>query len=159
VLASATPAWWIATLPVAGALLGVALGQFMPEWFRRRSTAEARYDAAIAAVATMRSAHHGVSLDFPAEWVKASTPAEHAQDKHELSKEALKRWLDAAAEARAALAALYPWSPDLRAYWDRPFIDEQDFDSLMRLLFERRRAPLARFDASGRRLREPVSPR
>lgn len=126
------------------------MGQFVPEWFRRRSVAEARYDAAIAAVASMRSAHHGVGLDFPADLVKAPTPAEHARDKHELSKQAFTRYLDAAADARSALAALYPWSPDLRRYWDQPFIDEQQFEPLMDRLFERRHMPLARFDARGR---------
>lgn len=151
-IGSSTPEWWIVVLPVAGALLGVALGQFVPEWFRRRSGAEARYDVAIAAVATMRSAHHGVGLEFPAGWVKAATDGELAQDQHELSKEALKRWLDAAAEARSALAALYPWSPDLRPYWDQPFLPEDEFEALMRLLFERRRTPSARFNEAGQRL-------
>jgi hypothetical protein len=122
----------------------------VPEWFRRRSLAEARYDAAIAAVATMRSAQHGVGLDFPAEWVRAPTLEEHARDKHELSKQAFTRYLDAAAEARSALAALYPWSPDLRRHWDQPIISEQEFEPLMELLFERRRTPLNRFDERGR---------
>lgn len=139
-------------LPVLGALVGVLVGQFAPEWIRRRAAAEARYDAAIAAVATMRSAHHGVQLDFPAAWVQATTEEEHARDRHELSKDALKRYLDAAAHARSALASLYPWSPDLRSYWDRPFIPEDKFEPLMRLLFERRRSPLAQFDAEGRRV-------
>ncbi len=101
----------------------------------------------------MRSAQHGVMLDFPAEWVRAPTPHDHARDKHELSKQALTRYFDAAAEARAALAALYPWSPDLRRHWDQPIIDESEFEPLMELLFERRRAPLARFDERGRALR------
>ncbi|HEX8085266.1 MAG TPA: hypothetical protein VF529_13320 [Solirubrobacteraceae bacterium] len=150
IAAASTPAWWIVVLPVAGTLLGVAMGQFVPEWFRRRTAAEARYDAAIAPVAKMRSAHHGVQLDFPAAWVQAPTAEQHARDKHELSKQAFTRYLDAAADARSSLAALYPWSPDLRRHWDQPFIDETEFEPLMAVLFERRRAPMARFDERGR---------
>ncbi len=121
-------------LPVAGALLGVVAGHIAPEWFRRRAIAQARYDTAIAAVARMRSALHGVGLDFPVEWIRG-TDEQHTITKHELSKEALKRFLDAAAEARSALAALHPWSPDLKGYWDQPFIPEADFEPLMRRLY------------------------
>jgi hypothetical protein len=62
---SQTP-FWLVILPVVGALLGVVVGQLGPEFFRRRATAEARYDAAIAAVGKALAARQGVGLDFPA---------------------------------------------------------------------------------------------
>lgn len=118
---SQTP-FWLIVLPVIGALLGVVVGQLGPEVFRRRAVAEARYDEAIVAVGKAFAAKQGVGLEFPAEWVRAPDDAAYAATRHELSKKAMARFLDAQAAARAALAALYPWSPDLRAYWDRPFL-------------------------------------
>jgi hypothetical protein len=57
------------------------------------------------------------------------------------------RFLDASAEARSALAALYPWSPDLQVYWDRPFMDDDDFAELVNILAGRRKSPLKRHPA------------
>ena len=143
---SQTPFWLIA-LPVIGALLGVIVGQLGPEFFRRRAIAEARYDAAIIAVSKAFAARHGISLSFPSEWVRSPNEAAHAATEHELSKAALGRFLDAAAEARAALASLYPWSSDLRCHWDRPLLKEDEFDALITILTERRKAPFKRYAA------------
>jgi hypothetical protein len=145
---SQTPFWLIA-LPVAGALLGVVVGQLGPEVFRRRAIAEARYDEAIVAVGKAFAAKQGVGLDFPPEWVRAPDDAAYAATRHELSKKAMARFLDAQAEARAALAALYPWSPDLRSYWERPFLGDDDFDALTATLTERRKVPFTRHEAVG----------
>lgn len=137
--------WWVL-------FSGVLTAQTAPEFFRRRSDAVARYDRAIAAVARAKSLHHGgIDLQFPAEWVAAPTELEYKQARHEISKEGLKRWLEAEVEARAALAALFPWSPDLRPYWDQAFIKEEQFEELMVLLIERRSMPRTRFDERGRR--------
>jgi hypothetical protein len=140
---------WLVVLPVAGALGGVLVGQLLPEMLHRRNVGEARYDAAIAAVARMRSAHHGVGLGIPREYLRAPDAETHAADEHELSKEAFKRFVDSRAEARAALAALHPWSPDLKRFWDKADLGEPDFEPLMGLLTERRASPLARFNDRG----------
>lgn len=143
---SQTPFWFVA-LPIVGTLLGVVVGLLGPEWFRRRATAEARYDAAISAVSKAYGARHGVGLQFPPEWVRAPDDAAYEATAHELSKAGLARYLDASAEARSALASLYPWSPDLRDHWDRPVFKEDAFDPLITTLTERRKSPFARHSA------------
>lgn len=60
----------------------------------------------------------------------------------------MERYLAASAEARAALAALHPWSPDLQAYWDGTLLREEHFDTVISILYERRKSPLKRYGAS-----------
>ena len=143
---SQTPFWLIA-LPIVGTLLGVIVGLLGPEWFRRRAAAEARYDAAVIAVSRAFAARHGVGLDFPPEWVRAPDDASYKATAHELSSAGLARYLDASAEARSTLASLYPWSPDLREYWDRSVLGDDTFDPLIATLIERRKAPFTRHSA------------
>lgn len=87
-------------------------------------------------------------MSFPQEWTHG-TDEEWKKDQREASKNALTGFLQADADARAALAALHPWSPDLRPYWDRVPIDESDFEQLLRLLHDRRETPTTRFDDHG----------
>jgi hypothetical protein len=128
-------------VPVVAALGGVTLGAVLPHFFTEHRNAEARYDAAIAAVTRLQSARHGVGLALPADAVKAVNAEEHARIEQELSVEGVRRFLTAAAEARATLAALYPYSPDLREFWDRFEVPDAELDGLVRILSERRRKP------------------
>jgi hypothetical protein len=80
----------------------------------------------------------------PPEYLRSTTGAEHASVEAELSKAGVERFVREDAEARAALAVLYPWSPDLRAYWDRPFMDENAFDEVVGILVKRRKRPFKR---------------
>lgn len=41
---------------------------------------------------------------------------------------------------------LFPWSPGLRTYWDRAFMDEKKFDELIEILVQRRKSPFKRFE-------------
>ncbi|HVV49342.1 MAG TPA: hypothetical protein VHO06_06780 [Polyangia bacterium] len=136
---SQTPSW-LFVLPAFTALVGVFLGQLIPEFFRRRARALERYDTAIAAVSNASAARLGIALKFPSEWLSAPDDATEL----ELSKATVARFLDANAEARSALASLYPWSPDLRSFWDRPFMEDEDFDAVISILTERRKAPSKR---------------
>jgi hypothetical protein len=57
-----------------------------------------------------------------------------------LETETLKCFLDAKLAARAALAALHPYSSDLKRFWDKnEAAGQEDFDELISLLAERRR--------------------
>lgn len=60
----------------------------------------------------------------------------------------MARFLEASANARSALASLYPWSPDLRTFWDRAMLNEDDFDPILTILTERRKSPRKRYNAS-----------
>lgn len=140
-----TPTWLLLAVPVLTAFLGFVAGQLVPEFFSRRATGRARYDAALVAITRAYAARHGVGLGIPKAWVKSIDDAKHAETESELSKDAVVRFLDASAEARSALAALYPWSPDLQVYWDRPFTAEDDFPKLVSILAERRKSPLKHY--------------
>jgi hypothetical protein len=133
-------------VPAAAALGGVALGSVLPHLFTQRRNAEARYDAAITAVTGLQAARWAGSVSVPREAVKAADAEEHAKIEQELSVEGVRRFMIAAAEARAALAALYPYSPDLRKYWDRLEVPDSDLDELVRILSERRRKPTQRHE-------------
>jgi hypothetical protein len=129
------------------ALAGVIVGQLMPERFRRRARDLERYDAAIGAVSKASAARHGIVLKLPSEWLSAPDEATEL----ELSRATVARFLDASAEARSALASLHPWSPDLRSYWNRPYMEDEDFDAVISILTERRKEPSKRhvIDRSG----------
>lgn len=81
-------------------------------------------------------------------WLKSPDAATHAATESELSKAAMERYLAASSEARAALAALHPWSPDLQGYWDGTLLREEHFDTVIGVLYERRKSPLKRHAAS-----------
>ncbi|MGB7587687.1 MAG: hypothetical protein WBM00_03155 [Solirubrobacterales bacterium] len=145
--ATETPIWLLFAVPALTALLGFVVGQVMPELFNRRAAGRARYDAAIAAVSRAHAARFGVGLEIPMEWLKSPDAATHAATESELSKAAMERFLIASADARAALAALHPWSPDLQVYWDGTLLREEHFDTVIGLLYERRKSPLKRHGA------------
>jgi hypothetical protein len=67
---------------------------------------------------------------------------------HDLSKEGVRQFLQAAAESRAALAALHPYSSDLKEYWDKFEILGHEWEPLIDLLSERRRKPRTRHELS-----------
>ncbi len=146
--AAATPTWLLLAIPALTALLGFVAGQLVPEFLKRRAAGRARYDTAISAVSRAYAARFGVGLGIPMEWLKSPDAATHAATESELSKAGMERFLVASAEARAALAALHPWSPDLQVYWDGTLLQEEHFDTLIGLLYERRRSPLKQYRTS-----------
>jgi hypothetical protein len=140
-----TPAWLLLAVPATTAFLGFVAGQLVPEFLGRRAMARSRYDTAIAAVSKAASARHGVGVRGPAEYLRATDLASHAAVEADLSKAGVERFVTMDAEARGALAALYPWSPDLRDYWDRPYLDEKAFDELVGVLVKRRKSPFRHY--------------
>jgi hypothetical protein len=100
----------------------------------------ARYDAAIAAVATVEASRWGPGVHYDAATFPAISGEAEKELLQQLDTEALRRFLDAKLSARAALAALHPSSPDLKRYWykNEPAA-ESEFDELISLLATRRR--------------------
>ncbi|MDX6589387.1 MAG: hypothetical protein QOI84_661 [Solirubrobacterales bacterium] len=145
-----TPAWLLLAIPTLTALLGFMVGQLVPEFLKRRAAGRERYDAAITAVSRAHAARFGVGLGIPMEWLKSPDAATHAATESELSKAAMERYLVASAEARSALAALHPWSPDLQVYWDGTLLREEHFDNVIAILYGRRRSPLKRYGNSAK---------
>ena len=130
---------WISTATGVG---GIVLGGLLPYFLTERRTAKARYDSAIEKVTRVQALRHGGGgVSVPSKFVRPTSDEEHAKIEQELSVEGVRRWLDADAEARSALAALHPYSPDLQKYWDRFEIPTTDLDSLVKTLLERRRRP------------------
>jgi hypothetical protein len=137
-----------AYLAVAAGLAGVVIGQLLPEYFARRRAIRDLYDSAIRAVATAQAARHGVSLTIPRGYLKAPTATTHRKAEHELSLQTVRSWLDATAAARTALAALHPYSPDLKRYWDKFELTPAETDEVISLLDKRRRRPRKRHGLS-----------
>lgn len=127
-------------VPLLTGLASVLLAGYLVHYFTKRRTAEARYDDAITAVARLQAERYVGTISVPGEYVKASG-AELTQIEQRLSVEGVQRFLAARADARAALAALYAYSPDLRRYWDKLEIEPTELDELTQLLMDRRRTP------------------
>lgn len=126
--------------PVVSALGGVALAGYLVHHFTKRRTAEARYDDAISAVARLQAARHAGNVKVPGEYVQAEGER-LAQIEQQLSVESVQQFLEAAYEARAALAALHAYSPDLQPFWDKLEIPQTELDQVTKLLMVRRRKP------------------
>lgn len=131
----------------AAGLGGVAIGALLSRFIELRREASARYERAIQALASQQAFRHGAAVGVPPAMVKAVDSSDHKAIERELSVAAVQRFLEAAAETRAALAALHPWSPDLREYWDRFEVPEADFADLSERLATRRRKPLKTYAA------------
>ncbi|MEV4112430.1 hypothetical protein [Nonomuraea sp. NPDC049695] len=128
-------------------LLGVALGVYLPRRFDQRFAARARYDAALTAASKLQAARHGVAPNVGVQYTRAISEEEQARILQELAVDAVKSFLQAAADARAGVAELYPYSPDLKRYWDKFEITEDELEELIVLLTQRRRRPLKRHKA------------
>ncbi|MER6513304.1 hypothetical protein ABT158_41290 [Nonomuraea sp. NPDC001636] len=135
-------------------LLGVTLGVYLPRRFDQRFAARARYDAALMAACKLQAARHGVAPNVGMQYTRAVSQEEHDRIIQEFAVDAVKSFLQAASDARAAIAELYPYSPDLKRYWDKFEITEDELEELIVLLTQRRKRPLKRYQveeiASGR---------
>jgi hypothetical protein len=132
-------------------LAGVAVGGAATYWTQRSvdkrrekrdaTQAVARlYDDAIAAVATVEAARWGPGLRITTGTFPAVSAGKMKETIEHLETETLKCFLDAKLAARAALAALHPYSSDLKRFWDKnEAAGQEDFDELISLLAERRR--------------------
>lgn len=127
-------------VPAMTTLGGVSVAGYLVHRFTQRRTAEARYDDAISAVARLQAARHAGNVKVPGKYVQAEGE-QLAQIEQQLSVETVRQFMDAAADARAALAALYAYSPDLRRFWDKLELPQHELDEVTALLMERRRKP------------------
>lgn len=130
------------------ALVGIVVGQLLPEYLSTRRTVRDRYDAAISAVAGLQAARHAAGVNVPSQFLKPVNEQEEQKAVQELSTEGVRSFLAAAASARKALSALHPYSPDLKPYWDKFEVPEAELDELVDLLYERRKKPLKRYAGS-----------
>ncbi len=97
------------------------------------------YDDAIAAVAEVEASRWGPGLRIDQDTFPAITGAKKDEMVELLEAGTLKRFLDAKMAARAALAALHPYSTDLKRFWDKSeAASQEDFDELISLLAKRR---------------------
>lgn len=128
-------------VPALAVIAGVVVGGLLPDLLSRRRDAQARYDRAISAVARLQAARQGIPVSMPPEIVKARTPEELESIEQSFSIENVRQFMATAAEARAALAELHPFSPDLRPYWSQFEIPDTELDGLVDLLTKRRRRP------------------
>jgi hypothetical protein len=132
-------------------LAGVAVGGVATYWTqrsadKRREKREATqavtrlYDNAIAAVAAVEASRWGPGLGIAPGTFPAVSAGKMEETIEHLETETLKRFLDAKLAARTTLAALHPYSRDLKRFWDKnEAAGQEDFDELISLLAERRR--------------------
>jgi hypothetical protein len=128
-------------IAVLGTLVGVALGALLPALLDSRRAAQARYDKALTAVARLQAARHGAGLNISDHYLGATDASAAAAARQRLSEAGVQRFLDAAHEARAALAELYPWSPELRQYWDAFEVSDSSLDEVTSTFVKRRQRP------------------
>ena len=134
-----------AVITGAAGLGGVVIGAVLSRFIEQRREGAARYERAMQALALLQASRHGAAVGVPPALVKSVDESDHKGIERELAIAAVKRFIEAAAETRAALAALHPWSPDLRELWDRFEVPEDDFAHLSELLATRRRKPLKNY--------------
>lgn len=134
--------WLPAVAALVGAVVGTLTGAFFSPYFSDRITQlrtwRDRFDEATAAVYTLQSARHGVSLGIPAHYINADGE-EQKKFEQQLSKEAVERFVEKAADCRAALAVLVPRCPEVVEFVDRFEIAESDADHVSELLQQARR--------------------
>jgi hypothetical protein len=136
----------VAVISAASALLGVVLGQSLPELFGRRRLARKLYEDALTAVCLLQAALWNGQTNIDANAYPILSKSDLDEFRQELARESIKQVIAAHTSARAALAALYPYSPDLRAQWDsRPIVADGDFDELINTLMERGKKPTKRY--------------
>ena len=133
--------WWLLLASPALALVGVVVGATLPRLFEHRREGQARYDAAISALAREQADRHGAGLHVPENFINAVNSEAQAEVLQELSTDGVRRFLTSAAEARATLATLHPYSPDLQSYWDKFERSQSEMDELIVVLRRRRRWP------------------
>ncbi|MGH2852661.1 MAG: hypothetical protein ACRDLF_00495 [Solirubrobacteraceae bacterium] len=143
----------VAVISAASALIGVVLGQALPEMFARRRLARKLYEDALTAICLFQAALWNGQTNIEADAYPVLSPNDLDKFRQELARESIKQVMAARASARAALAALYPYSPDLRSQWDSaPIVADGDFDKLINILVERSKKPTKRHSASHRPL-------
>ncbi|MBA3809204.1 MAG: hypothetical protein H0X28_12570 [Solirubrobacterales bacterium] len=132
----------VAILAPVSALAGVVIGQALPEVFTRRRLARKLYKDALTAVCVLQAALWNGQTNIDSEAYPILSESDLQSFRQELARESIKAVVAARAAARASLAALYPYSPDLRTQWDSAaIVADEDFDALIRTLVERSRKP------------------
>lgn len=138
----------VAVISAASALLGVVLGQALPELFARRRLARKLYEDALTAICLLQAALWNGQTNIEKDAYPILSKNDLDQFRQELARESIKQVVAARASARAALAALYPYSPDLRSQWDSQLIvADGEFDRLINILVERSKRPTKRHGA------------
>lgn len=136
----------VAVISAASALLGVVLGQALPELFARRRLARKLYEDALTAVCLLEASLWNGQTNIEKDAYPLLSNNDLDEVRQELACESIKQVVAARASARAALAALYPYSPDLRSRWDsKPIVAEGEFDGLINTLVERSKKPTKRY--------------
>lgn len=100
-------------LSVAGVLVGAVVTYLVSVRDRRRRYVEDMFNAAIAAVVAAQAAMIFIN-NVPSE--AGLEPARAERLEQELREEGYRRFVSLVAEARAAVAAVTPYRPDLRPY-------------------------------------------
>ena len=127
-----------------GTLAGVTVGWCGPTYVTQRGADKRRekneatqtvaqlYDDAIAAVAEVEASRMGSGFAHIQDTFPAITGAKKDEMVELLEAGTLKRFLDAKMAARAALAALHPYSTDLKRFSDKSeAASQEDFDELI----------------------------
>jgi hypothetical protein len=118
--------------PLLGVIVGATLAYLMGIRTRRRERIDELFDTAIAKVAIMQASRiHPTKLgilDFPSDELK------RLEDDFRV--EGYRHFVRMAGECREALAAVHPYCPNLRPYWEKFEVAEDEVDEVIRILQE-----------------------
>lgn len=130
--------WLSPVLALVGGAMGAWLSPFFSDRIAQLRTWRNRFDEAISSVYVLQSARRGVSISVPGEYIHAGGDEKQKFDQ-ELSKDAVKRFVEEAAACRSALATVLPKCSEIADFVDAFEISETDADRVAELLDDARR--------------------
>lgn len=122
-------------------LVNLAAGAFLTYLFAirrfRREEIDRLFNEAMAAVVELQASRH-IGSGIPAELLQG-TAEQHAELRVEIARDAIKAFVASARETRLKLAAVYPYCPQVRPYFEKFEVPGNEVDPLLDILLAGRR--------------------
>lgn len=121
-------------------LVNLAAGAILTYLFAvrrsRREQIDRLFGEAMAGVVELQASRH-IGSGIPPDLLQG-TSDQHEQLRLEVTAQAIKSFIEAARETRAQLAAVYPYCPEVRPYFEKFEVSPHEVDELLRILREAR---------------------
>lgn len=116
--------------PLLGVVIGAAVTYLLGRQSRRREMVDVLFDSAIAKVAILQA-----SRLYPTDIASRTLPENDRESLAlEMERDGHRLFVARASKCREALAALHPYCPGLRPYWEKFEIEPREVDDVIRML-------------------------